>query len=163
VYLWLAVSSYDDLTKEGGRLMGLWGVIGLAAATLVLFMIGSGTNAVAAVAAFLFFPAAIAFYFAPAWVAQSRGHRNRMAILVLNLLLGWSVLGWVVALVWAFLSQQAVAVVPAPAPPDAAVPWPSAAHRRVSEERRRPCPHCAESILAAAVVCRFCGRDVPAA
>jgi hypothetical protein len=26
--------------------------------------------------------------------------------------------------------------------------------------RRRPCPFCAESIQAAATVCRFCGRDV---
>jgi hypothetical protein len=27
--------------------------------------------------------------------------------------------------------------------------------------RRRPCPFCAESIQPSAVVCRFCGRDVP--
>lgn len=27
----------------------------------------------------------------------------------------------------------------------------------------RPCPYCAESIKAEAVVCRFCGRDMPAA
>jgi Family of unknown function (DUF6232) len=26
---------------------------------------------------------------------------------------------------------------------------------------RQPCPHCAELILRAAKVCRFCGRDVP--
>jgi hypothetical protein len=26
---------------------------------------------------------------------------------------------------------------------------------------RRPCPYCAEMILAEATVCRFCGRDVP--
>ena len=28
---------------------------------------------------------------------------------------------------------------------------------------RKPCPHCAESINAAATVCRHCGRDVAAA
>ncbi|MBI4400152.1 MAG: hypothetical protein HY581_00790 [Nitrospirae bacterium] len=27
--------------------------------------------------------------------------------------------------------------------------------------RRRPCPFCAEPIHAAAIVCRFCGREVP--
>lgn len=27
--------------------------------------------------------------------------------------------------------------------------------------RRRPCPFCAEAIQPSAVVCRFCGREVP--
>lgn len=29
--------------------------------------------------------------------------------------------------------------------------------------RRRPCPFCAEAIQPSAVLCRFCGREVPAA
>jgi hypothetical protein len=41
----------------------------------------------------------IAAYFFPTYVAKT--HRNRGAIFVLNLLLGWTFLGWVVALVWA--------------------------------------------------------------
>lgn len=40
-------------------------------------------------------------YFLPAWMAFRRGHRNKVAILVLNMLLGWTFLGWVGALVWA--------------------------------------------------------------
>lgn len=40
-------------------------------------------------------------YFFPAVVARWRGHQSTMAIFVLNLFLGWTVLGWVVALVWA--------------------------------------------------------------
>jgi hypothetical protein len=40
------------------------------------------------------------FYFLPAIVAFSRGHKNSGAILILNLLLGWTMLGWVGALVW---------------------------------------------------------------
>jgi Superinfection immunity protein len=39
-------------------------------------------------------------YFIPALNAWSRNHHNSGAILVLNLLLGWTVLGWVAALVW---------------------------------------------------------------
>jgi uncharacterized oligopeptide transporter (OPT) family protein len=31
-----------------------------------------------------------------------------------------------------------------------------------ADEGGRPCPHCAETIKRAAVVCRFCGRDVEA-
>jgi hypothetical protein len=42
------------------------------------------------------------FYFLPAFVAGTRGHQNTAAIFVLNLFLGWTFVGWVVALVWAF-------------------------------------------------------------
>lgn len=45
-------------------------------------------------------------YFLPAVIALLRGHRNAGAITVLNLLLGWTLVGWVVALVWSFTSQE---------------------------------------------------------
>lgn len=50
-----------------------------------------------------FVTAAIIFgiYFFPGLVAELRRHRNRTAIAILNLLLGWTVLGWIAALVWA--------------------------------------------------------------
>ena len=47
------------------------------------------------------------FYFIPAFVASVRLHHNAMAISVLNLLLGWTVIGWSVALVWA-CTQSAI-------------------------------------------------------
>lgn len=40
-------------------------------------------------------------YFAPGIVAWRRRHRNTLAIVVLNIFAGWSVLGWIGALVWA--------------------------------------------------------------
>jgi hypothetical protein len=40
-------------------------------------------------------------YFVPAIVAIYRHHRNRVAIRVTNLLLGWTLIGWVVAFIWA--------------------------------------------------------------
>jgi hypothetical protein len=40
-------------------------------------------------------------YFLPAMVACLRHHRNELAIGVLNLVAGWTVVGWIVALVWA--------------------------------------------------------------
>ena len=46
------------------------------------------------------------FYFLPAIVAFYRGHHNKMAILVLNLLLGWTFLGWVAALIWSFMQVK---------------------------------------------------------
>ncbi len=42
----------------------------------------------------------ILIYFIPALMAFQRKHKNRTAILMLNLFLGWSFIGWVVALVW---------------------------------------------------------------
>lgn len=39
-------------------------------------------------------------YLTPMIVAYARGHKNTLAISVLNLLTGWTVIGWLVALVW---------------------------------------------------------------
>lgn len=39
-------------------------------------------------------------YFVPSIIAFKRGHHNRAAITGLNLMLGWSVLGWIAAFVW---------------------------------------------------------------
>jgi len=44
----------------------------------------------------------ICFYFLPAIVASHRKHKNATAIFLTNLFLGWTFIGWVVALVWAF-------------------------------------------------------------
>ena len=44
---------------------------------------------------------ALAAYLAPSVVGFARHHHNRWAIFALNLLLGWTVLGWIGALVWA--------------------------------------------------------------
>jgi len=43
----------------------------------------------------------VVLFFLPNIVAYSRGHNSAHAILALNILLGWTVLGWVVAMVWA--------------------------------------------------------------
>jgi len=40
------------------------------------------------------------FYFLPAVVALIRSHHQRFAIILLNVLLGWTLLGWIAALVW---------------------------------------------------------------
>jgi hypothetical protein len=45
-------------------------------------------------------------YFAPSIVAGRRQHRNGAAIAILNLLLGWTFIGWVIALAWACTNQD---------------------------------------------------------
>ena len=77
----------------------------------------------------------VALYFLPSFVAAGRDGAG--GPIVLNLFLGWTLLGWVVALAWAASlkpSQHA--------------------------DAKRQCPHCAESIRTEAVMCRFCQREV---
>ena len=53
---------------------------------------------------FLFFPffgLGFFMYFLPSIIALARSKHDILAIFLLNLFLGWSVIGWIVALVWA--------------------------------------------------------------
>lgn len=53
----------------------------------------------------------IIMYFVPGVIAGFRGHKNATAITILNLFLGWTFLGWVIALVWAFTNPVSREVV----------------------------------------------------
>lgn len=62
--------------------------------------------------AFFFFPVfgfGFVLYFLPAIIALARNKRDTTSILLLNLFLGWTAIGWVIALVWA--AKQDVPVV----------------------------------------------------
>ena len=53
---------------------------------------------------FLFFPFfgfGFVMYFLPSIIAFARSKRDTAAIVLLNFFLGWTLIGWVVALVWA--------------------------------------------------------------
>ncbi len=60
---------------------------------------------------FSFLVIGFAVYFLPTIIAWLRTHYNRGAILALNLLLGWTVVGWIVSLVRSFTN-------PPPSTPD---------------------------------------------
>lgn len=47
-------------------------------------------------------------YFLPTFVAAGLGKRNTVAIFALNLLLGWTAIGWIVSLVWSLTAEQPV-------------------------------------------------------
>lgn len=62
---------------------------------------------------FFFFPIfgfGFILYFLPSIIAFGRSKRDSGAILVLNLLLGWTAIGWVIALVWALKEDAPVVV-----------------------------------------------------
>ena len=49
--------------------------------------------------------AAVVAYFWPAVIARRRNHPNFGPIFVVNLLLGWTLVGWVIALAWALATM----------------------------------------------------------
>lgn len=89
-------------------------------------------------------------YFLPSIVASGR-ERNG-GVLVLNLFLGWTLIGWVVALTWAAsLPHKTAGTAKAIGPSGELVDTP----------RSVRCPFCAEDIKPEAIVCKHWGRDQP--
>jgi len=56
---------------------------------------------------FVFLGVLSLLYFLPTFVALVRQHRHHVAIAFLNLFTGWTLIGWVAALVWAIRSDVA--------------------------------------------------------
>ncbi|MCG8608927.1 MAG: superinfection immunity protein [Pseudomonadales bacterium] len=46
------------------------------------------------------------FYFVPTFIALKRNHTNVAAIAALNILLGWTLLGWIGSLIWSLTAQN---------------------------------------------------------
>lgn len=44
----------------------------------------------------------LVLYMLPSVIAHDRKHPRKAGVIALNLLLGWSILGWIGALIWAF-------------------------------------------------------------
>ena len=53
----------------------------------------------------------LAVYFLPTFIALVRDHHNKVAIIVTNLLLGWTGAVWLVALIWSFTNQKETSIV----------------------------------------------------
>ncbi len=54
----------------------------------------------------LFLIFVLIIYFIPSIVAVSNKKKNTTAIVILNLFLGWTFVGWVIALVWATIKDE---------------------------------------------------------
>lgn len=59
------------------------------------------------VLAFLMAVGAFILYFTPTFVAAKRKHPNGTPIALLNIFLGWTFIGWLVALIWSASSIKA--------------------------------------------------------
>lgn len=81
-------------------------------------------------------------YLLPSINAFNRWHKDRKAVLALNVFLGWTAIGWICSLIWSFTG-------------------PNLKKDSLKEAcASKACPHCAELIKIEARICRFCQRDL---
>ena len=93
----------------------------------------NGFGKLVSAAFFVFGPA---LYFLPVYEAWRRNHRSFNAIAILNVFLGWTLIGWVAAMAWACKSQvQEVEVVHTYTPAPSPAPVPSSSS--LSDELRK--------------------------
>lgn len=52
--------------------------------------------------------AGIFVYFLPMIIGALKDHKNMLPIALVNIFLGWSLIGWVAALVWAFIDNSKI-------------------------------------------------------
>ena len=96
----------------------------------------------------IFWLVSLLFYILPAFLARNKP--NFTSILVLNILAGWTFIGWIIALVWALSSDsQRPVAAPAQATPQAA-------------SGNFFCTACGQPCPAGARFCSACGAAQPA-
>lgn len=98
----------------------------------------------------IFWLVSLFFYFLPAFLARNKPEFT--SILILNILAGWTFIGWIIALIWALTAKPQAQV---PGQPLAANPAQSAAGSFFCTACGQPCP-------AGARFCSACGAAQPA-
>jgi hypothetical protein len=93
-------------------------------------------------------------YFLPTIIAIVRKKRNTTAIVVLNLLLGWTVVGWIVALVWALTQDNPVVAVNV----TSYSPPPATAGVQNTVQQPAFCQSCGTKLQYGARFCPSCGK-----
>jgi hypothetical protein len=96
----------------------------------------------------VFWLVSLFFYFLPAFLARNKS--NFTSILILNILAGWTFIGWIIALVWALSSDSQRPVRASPQPPQ-----PAAGGSFFCTSCGQPCP-------PGARFCSSCGATQPA-
>lgn len=91
-----------------------------------------------------------ALYFIPTIIGGMRDASHQGAIFALNLLLGWTLIGWVGAIVWALADSK-----------KQRRPGRSGKLIAANAVAGSHCPHCgAETVVPGATFCHACGKDL---
>lgn len=85
------LASFAAMATDPGRDVPVVGILMMPALLVALFPIVSTIGVVA--------------YVFPSMIAYHRNHRNFIPLIIVNLALGWAILGWIAALAWAFSSD----------------------------------------------------------
>jgi|SRR5215813_7734185 len=96
-----ALLGQPTVTRPGGIALAI--LAGIAALITSVMASAGGTDELV-----LLVPVAFGFlvYFLPAIIAVVRCHHQGFAIVMLNWLTGWTVVGWVAALVWSSTAER---------------------------------------------------------
>lgn len=101
----------------------------------------------------------LGLYFLPTIIASQRGVTNFGSIAVINLFLGWTLVGWVVALAMSFKDVPARDA-PVTASTNASTTGsPEAAALGTDGSAYRNCPNCGRSMDRGATACPHCGAE----
>lgn len=141
--------------QQASKTLMTWVAGGSGLITLLSLAGGGGGGAIGiGIVAFI----AGSIYLIPSFAALERQHDNSTAIIALNVLLGWILLPWIGALIWALSRNRAVELMQANSrsSTESARPLTSAI-----SEQERTCPFCAETIKAAAKICKHCRSELP--
>jgi len=87
-------------------------------------------------------------YFTPTIIGKIRGHHNLLGIAMLNLFAGWTVVGWIIAIIWA---------VTRPATPQ---PQVSVFTGQQSPEASAACLKCGFLVRSGMDFCPKCGGQI---
>ncbi|MFY0676059.1 MAG: superinfection immunity protein [Neptuniibacter sp.] len=92
----------NEMLKAVGIISGL--LLLVFAIAFVLF--GSDPRAINGAVAIVLLFIGVIVYLLPSVIAVNRQHVSHKAIVALNILLGWSMLGWITAFIWACNSSS---------------------------------------------------------
>ncbi|MTD34031.1 superinfection immunity protein [Paludibacterium denitrificans] len=95
--------------------------------------------------AIAFFGVAIYLYFLPSTIARKNFHPDAGAIFLVNFLLGWMLIPWVICLAWANKEKEPIDLKNGDV---------------VFGKKYKSCPYCGETVLSVAIKCKHCGSDI---